>query len=273
MPVRPHNDQVELSQRPTMTPDSRSTRPRKTCPSCGHRLSPLGVECPVCGLNLGGHVLPRPLLFQASAFQASTTAPQNASTPAPTAIAPHLVHQGIVSPALGRVAPVTMEEPDLSQGKPGQALRLPLSEALQSEAEVTDSSFWSLVKLEISEAATLFILNALLAMVVSWQLGAPIARCYGELWPYLVSLHLAFSWAMVLVPMVLAGQSLFMVPMGLLLASEQPERRLAFSLFHLFSVLAFPLSFLCMVLTPNHRTLAELLTGQEIFLKPLSRFN
>ncbi len=221
-------------------------------------------------------MLPRPLLFQASAFQASTISPPNAATSTAASIAPHQghqVHQGIVSPALGRVAPVPMEEPNLAPGRPGQALRLPMSEALESEAEGTGSSFWSLVKLEISEAATLFILNALLAMVVSWQLGAPIARCYGELWPYLVSLHLAFSWAMVLVPMVLAGQSLFMVPMGLLLASEQPERRLAFSLFHLFSVLAFPLSFLCMVLTPNHRTLAELLTGQEIFLKPLSRFN
>lgn len=253
-----------------MAPDSRPTRPRKTCPSCGHRLSPLGVECPVCGLNLGGHVLPRPLLFQASAFQASAISPKSAPTSTPATAAPH---QGIVSPALGRVAPVPMEEPDRAPGRPGQALRLPLSEALESEAEVSNSSFWALVKLEISEAATLFLINALLALVVSWQLGAPIARCYGELWPYLVSLHLAFSWAMVLVPMVLTGQSLFMVPMGLLLASEQPERRLAFSLFHLFSVLAFPLSFLCMVLTPNHRTLAELLTGQEIFLKPLSRLS
>ncbi|MBL0312248.1 MAG: hypothetical protein IPP78_05920 [Holophagaceae bacterium] len=186
----------------------------------------------------------------------------------PVATAPH---QGIVSPALGRVAPVPMAEPDLGQVRTEQALRVPVSEALESETEITDSSFWSLVKLEIFEAATLFVTNAILALVVSWQLGAPVARCYGELWPYLVSLHLAFSWVMVLVPMVLAGQSLFMVPMGLLLASEQPERRLAFSLFHLFSVLAFPLSFLCMVLTPNHRTLAELLTGQEIFLKPLSR--
>jgi hypothetical protein len=163
-----------------------------------------------------------------------------------------------------------MAEPELETGRPGQALRLPASEVLESEAEGTNSSFWSLVKLEICEAAALCLFNGLLALVVSWQLAAPIARCYGELWPYLLALHLAFSWVMVLVPMVLAGQSLFMVPMGLLLASEQPERRLAFSLFHLFSVLAFPLSFLCMVLTPNHRTLAELLTGQEIFLKPLS---
>lgn len=148
-----------------------------------------------------------------------------------------------------------------------------MSEAPAAEAQVADSSFWSLVKLESLEAGTLLVANALLAVVVSWQLGAPPARCYGELWPYLLSLHLAYSWVMVMVPMVLAGQSLFMAPMGLLLASEQPERRLAFSLFHLFSVMAFPLSFLCMVLTPNHRTLAELLTGQEIFLKPLSHFD
>lgn len=251
-----------------MPPDTRSVRPRKTCPSCGHRLSPLGVECPVCGLNLGGQQLPRPLLFQASVFQPSPIPPKNALSSAPATPAPH---QGIVSPALGRVAPVPVEEPGLAPGRPGQALRLPFSEALESEAEVTDSSFWALVKLEISEAATLCVINGLLALLASWQLGAPIARCYGELWPFLVSLHLAVSWVMVLVPMVLTGQSLFMVPMGLLLASEQPERRLAFSLFHLFSVVAFPLSFLCMVLTPNHRTLAELLTGQEIFLKPLSR--
>lgn len=253
-----------------MAQDSRHDRPRKTCPSCGHRLSQLGVECPVCGLNLGGHSLPRPLLFQASALQAHAPAAIHgaaASSQATLAV----THQAIVSPALGRVAPVMMEESALEPARSEQALRVPVSETLESEAEITGSSFWSLVKLEILEATTLLIANSVLALLVSWQLGAPMARCYGELWPYLLSLHLAFSWVMVLVPMVLAGQSLFMVPMGLLLASEQPERRLAFSLFHLMSVLAFPLSFLCMVLTPNHRTLAELLTGQEIFLKPLSR--
>ena len=253
-----------------MTPDLRSTRSHKTCPSCGHRLSPLGVECPVCGLNLGGQLLPRPLLFQASAFQIPVDFPKNAHAQAPAVVAPL---QGIVSPALGRVAPVPMEEPDPAPRRPGHALRLPTSDTLEAEAEVTDSSFWSLVKLESGEAVMLAMANTLLALVVSWQLGAPMARCYRELWPYLMSLNLAYSWVVVLVPMVLTGQSLFMVPMGLLLASEQPERRLAFSLFHLFSVLAFPLSFLCMVLTSNHRTFAELLTGQEIFLKPLSRMD
>ncbi len=217
-----------------------------------------------------GQPLPRPLLFQASALQAKAP-PANHGASTTSEPVPGVPHQAIVSPALGRVAPVMMEEPARELVGSEQALRVPVSETLESEAEIMGSSFWSLVKLEILEAVTLLVANAVLALLVSWQLGAPIARCYGELWPYLVSLHLAFSWVMVLVPMVLAGQSLFMVPMGLLLASEQPERRLAFSLFHLLSVLAFPLSFLCMVLTPNHRTLAELLTGQEIFLKPLSR--
>lgn len=218
-------------------------------------------------------MLPRPLLFQASVFQTLISSHRSASTAVTVAKVPNQGHQGIVSPALGRVAPVSMEAPDIAPERSEQALRIPQSEVLEHGTEIEGSSFWSLVKLEILEAGALLITNALLALVVGWQLGAPIARCYGELWPYLVSLHLAFSWVMVLVPMVLAGQSLFMVPMGLLLASEQPERRLAFSLFHLFSVLAFPLSFLCMVLTPNHRTLAELLTGQEIFPKPLSRFD
>jgi hypothetical protein len=46
---------------------------------------------------------------------------------------------------------------------------------------------------------------------------------------------------------------------------------MAFSLLHLFSVLCFPLSFLCMVLTRNHRTLAELLSGLEILQLPPTR--
>ena len=171
------------------------TLPRKICPSCGHRLSPLGVECPVCGLALGGRALPRPLLFQASAFS-----PKRAAPPM-TASAPPL--QGIVSPALGRVSPVAMEEAPPLPASSMHALRLPLSETLESGAEVTDSSFWSLVKLELSEAATLVLLNGLLAQVVSWQVGASISRCYGELWPYLVGLHLALSWAALLIPVYL----------------------------------------------------------------------
>ena len=237
---------------------------RKSCPSCGHRLSPLAVECPVCGLSLGARAMQRPLLFQASAFAPHS---QSKGSSEPLNTPPN---HGIVSPALGRVSPIPVEDP-LPPPEGGSAsLRLPPSERLSTHAEVLDSSFWSLVKLEASEAAILLAFNGFLSLLASWQVGTSIPRCYGELWPYLLSVHLALSWAVVLIPMVLTGQSIRMVPMGLVLASEQPERRLAFSLFHLVSVLAFPLSFLCMVLTPNHRTLAELLTGQEILLKPLS---
>lgn len=247
--------------------------PRKACPSCGHRLSPLAVECPVCGLNLGGRTLVRPLLFQASAFTRKNSAPETPS--ASVAFSSGPLH-GIVSPALGRVSPIPMHGPSES-GHPsssaGLALKLPASEALQLESEVTDSSFWALVKLEAGEAGILAVFNLVLALVICWQLHLPVSRCYSELWPFLLPLHAALSWAFMLTPMVLTGQSVLMVPLGLLLVAEQPERRLAFSLFHLLSVAAFPLSLFCMILTPNHRTLAELLTGQEILLKPLSRFS
>ena len=77
-------------------------------------------------------------------------------------------------------------------------------------------------------------------------------------------MHFVLSWAALMVPLALTGQSPMMGRFGLQLGANQPERRLAFSLFHLLSVTVFPLSFICMVLTRNHRTLAELLTGQEI---------
>jgi len=38
----------------------------------------------------------------------------------------------------------------------------------------------------------------------------------------------------------------------------------------MLSVACFPLSFLCMVLSPRHQTLAELLSGQELLSRPLS---
>jgi hypothetical protein len=71
-----------------------------------------------------------------------------------------------------------------------------------------------------------------------------------------------------MVPLVLVGQSPMMGIQGLLLDTDLPERRMSFSLLHLVSVLCFPVSFLCMVLTPNHRTLAELLSGLEILQLP-----
>jgi hypothetical protein len=74
-----------------------------------------------------------------------------------------------------------------------------------------------------------------------------------------------------MVPLVLVGQSPMMGMERLLLDTDLPERRMSFSLLHLVSALGFPVSFLCMVLTPNHRTLAELLSGLEILQLPSRR--
>jgi hypothetical protein len=234
---------------------------RGACPSCQHRLSPLAVECPVCGLSLAQRPLPRPLLFQASAITGGEGA---AGAP-----------QAIATPALGRVAPVPVAElePVAARVDGGSLRTLPREpqELRQEEDEASPSSFWPLAQLESGEAMILVGTNLLLVLVAALQLGAGPLRVYGQLWPYLLPLHLALSWVVVMVPLVLVGQSPLMALLGLTLASPQPERRMAFSLFHLLSVCLFPLSFLCMVLTPNHRTLAELLTGQEILFRPLTR--
>lgn len=216
----------------------------------------------MCGLSLAQRPLPGPLLFQASAIVGG-----EAGAGRPLAIA---------TPALGRVAPVAVAELEPAEPTPGGGLLRSLPrEAVDLRAEAEDaseaSSFWPLARLECGEALLLVLANGLLAVVATLQLGAGPGRAYGQLWPFLVPLHLAFSWLLVMVPLVLLGQSPLMAIMGLNLASPQPERRMAFSLFHLLSVGLFPLSFLCMVLTPNHRTLAELLTGQEILFRPLTR--
>jgi len=125
--------------------------------------------------------------------------------------------------------------------------------------------------MEVAELLILAAINGLFSLLAAALCGASLGRVYGELWPFLVPVHLGISWAFVMVPMALTGQSPMMGSQGLLLDSGLPERRLAFSVFHLISVVFFPLSFLCMVLTPNHRTLAELLTGQEILARPLPR--
>lgn len=234
---------------------------RRLCPSCQHRLSPLAVECPVCGLSLAQRPLPGPLLFQASAIAGGEA---GAGRP-----------QAIATPALGRVAPVSVAGMEPAEPRPeGGLLRtLPKEESglRLEDAETEASSFWPLARLESGEALLLTLANGLLAVVATLQLGAGPGRVYTQLWPFMVPLHLAFSWVLVMVPLVLLGQSPLMAVMGLSLVSPQPERRIAFSLFHLLSVGLFPLSFLCMVLTPNHRTLAELLTGQEILFRPLMR--
>ncbi len=227
---------------------------RRLCPSCQARLSPFAAECPECGLGFERRELPRPLLFQVSAGERS---------------AGRVSPQAIRAPALGRVAPVALD-PLLAPAATAEALPLPPPSPAVEEA-TPESSFWPLVRLESLEALLLLGLNGILALAAARQLGLALGAAYGGLWAFLVPLHLGLSWCLMLVPLVLSGQSPLMSRFGFQLASEQPERRLAFSLFHLLSVGLFPLSFLCMVLTPNHRTLAELMTGQEILFRPWSR--
>ncbi len=228
---------------------------RNQCPSCHSRLSPFALECSVCGLSLTRQALPRPLLFQASALQHS----------APTEVR----KVALSSPALGRVTPILIPEPPPREASPS-ALPLPPAPQLQNP-ESLETSFWPLVRMEFAELLILAVLNGLFCLLAAALCRAPLGRLYGELWPFLVPVHLGISWAFIMVPMALTGQSPMMGSQGLLLDTGQPEQRLTFSIFHLLSVALFPVSFLCLVLTPNHRTLAELLTGQEILARPLPR--
>lgn len=150
------------------------------------------------------------------------------------------------------------------------ALEDPPSAAVETPPS-SNASFLLLAKVEALEALLLACLNGFLLLVVWISAQAPLDRVYGSLWHLLLVLHLAISWMVFLVPITLTGQSPLMGRHGLLLDTDQPERRLSFSLFHFLAVVLFPLSFLCMVLTSGHRTLAELLTGQELLLKSQSR--
>jgi hypothetical protein len=227
---------------------------RRLCPSCQARLSPYAPECLECGLGFERRELPRPLLFQVSARE------RHEGRPSP---------QAIRAPALGRVAPVALDPPPAPEPAP-EALPLPPPSPEVEDASPA-SSFWPLVRLESLEALLVLALNGLLAVLATRQLGLALGIAYSHLWAFLLPVHFGLSWCLMLVPLVLSGQSPLMARLGFQLASEQPERRLAFSLFHLLSVALFPLSFFCMVLTPNHRTLAELMTGQEILFRPWSR--
>jgi hypothetical protein len=214
----------------------------------------------VCGLGLVRHALPRPLLFQASALQAKPVQ--------------EFAKTAISAPALGRVAPVAVPELEgLPQTAPILEPKETFSSTLVSDPipEPAEESFWPLVRLEVTEAALLLGINGFLALLISWLVGASIYHVYDELWHFLLPVHLAISWTFEMVPITLAGQSPYMGRLGLLLDSAQPERRIAFSLFHFISVTLFPISLLCMILTPYHRTLAELLTGQEILMRPQPR--
>ena len=232
---------------------------RTHCPSCHQRITPLVLECPQCGLSLARQPLPRPLLFQASALKHGGAAREERHT--------------LSTPALGRVEPLTILErvpPDdagLDYQEAGLATEVP---APGADLELTDS-FWPVVKMEAMECLALLILNGALALVACWMAGAAPSVVYPALWPYLLPVHAAVSWAYLMVPLVLVGQSPMMGMERLLLDTDLPERRMSFSLLHLVSAACFPVSFLCMVLTPNHRTLAELLSGLEILQLPSRR--
>lgn len=228
----------------------------RACPSCRHKLSPFVLECPVCGLTLERQALPRPLLFQASALHSRSAGPSRRP-------------QALSAPALGRVAPVLpVEVPAVRDLSPVEPLPLPEpAEALQADEASEEGftvSFWPLARLELAEGLILAGLNALLALLACLLARLGPGRLYGELWPLLVPVHAAVSWAFFMVPVALAGQTLLMARWGWLVEAPHPERRLAFSLFHLVSVVLFPVSFACLLLSREHRTLAELLSGQEL---------
>lgn len=234
---------------------------RRTCPSCQTRLSPLAAECPECGLALAPPQQGRPLLFRASALaQASFEAPPRALT----------------APALGRVAPVAVEvTPDELQRPVGEPPARPEWSAPEPPPalghEALGASFWPLVKVEAAEALLLLLVQGFALLLPAWVLGLSPARLVAGAWPLVLPYLFVTSWALFMAPLVLTGQSPFMGPFGVTLPENAPDRRMTFSLVHLLSVLCFPLSFLCMVLSPRHQTLAELLSGQELLTRPTTR--
>jgi hypothetical protein len=209
-------------------------------------------------MKLSRQPLKRPLLFQVSKGVEPTLHRAQKS-------------KSITAPALGRVAPVDVREdntfPKISvQIDPGfyeddDTSSTETPDSAQAEGQ---SIFWRLALMEFQEAAVLLLLNWGVAYVVNWQLKSTFQQTYADFWSFLASLHFLISWAYFMLPIVLTGSSVVMLRKGFGIADIQPEKRISFSLFMLVSVTLFPLSFLCMILTPAHTTLAELLTGQEI---------
>jgi hypothetical protein len=197
------------------------------------------------------------MLFQASALAQVTFEP-----PART----------LLAPALGRVAPVAVEVSPEELERPGthEAPPVPVTKSVLAGEEPA-ASFWPLVKVEASEALVLALLQCLALLLPAWVLGVSPSRLFEGAWPLVLPYLGAVSWAFFMGPLVLAGQSPMMGFFGVTLPENTPERRMAFSLVHLLSVLCFPLSFLCMVLGPRHQTLGELLSGQELLSRPVSR--
>ena len=230
---------------------------RRTCPSCQTRLSPLAAECPECGLALAPPRQSRPLLFQASALAQVSFEPPSRS---------------LTAPALGRVAAVAVEVSLDELERPGPIGPLPAPVALPTlDAEEPAASFWPLVKVEATEALLLALVQALALALPALVLGISPARLFLGAWPLLFPYLFATSWILFMAPLVLTGQSPMMGFFGVTLPENTPERRMTFSLVHLLSVTCFPLSFFCMVVSPRHQTLAELLSGQELLSRPVSR--
>lgn len=232
---------------------------RRTCPSCQTRLSALAAECPECGLTLAPPRQGRPMLFQASALA-------HVPLESPT--------RALTAPALGRVAAVAVEVAAEELERPG-AEPSPPAPGIHGHAALgfqePVSSFWPLVKVEATEALLLLLVQGLALALPSWVLGVSPSRLLTGAWPLVVPYLLAASWILFMAPLALTGQSPLMAAFGVTLPENSPERRMAFSLVHLLSVLCFPLSFLCMVLGPRHRTLGELLSGQELLARPTGR--
>jgi hypothetical protein len=235
----------------------------RTCPSCQSRLSPLAVECTECGLSLTQARQGRRLLFQATAL---------AKAPGPTP------SRALTAPALGRIAPIAVEvSPEELQPTEGPAAFAPPAPPPSGEVEAVGgeagTSFWPLVKVEVGEAALLLGIQALALALPAALLGVSPTRLLLGAWAFVVPYLVVVSWLFFLAPLTLTGQSPLMRVFGVTLPEPSPDRRVAFSLLHLVSVMAFPLSFLCMVLSRRHQTLAEFLSGQELMAlsKPRAR--
>ncbi|HJV90420.1 MAG TPA: hypothetical protein VJ623_08960 [Holophagaceae bacterium] len=228
-------------------------------------MSPLAVECPVCGLALTARAPLRPFLFQASGLQGRPLEEAPVSRPA------------LRAPALGRVASVQVE------ADPADLARL----APESPAGPADDpaptprpalgtaapglTLWPLVALEAAEALLLALLTLGALALVAAQLGTTLGHLVTRAWLLVIPFILVLCWTTLMVPLVLASQSPLMPFLGLVVAEDQLLRRLNYSLLHLVSVACFPLSFLCLVLSPRHQSLGELLSGVEIIAQPVAR--
>lgn len=225
------------------------------CPSCRHKLSPLTTECPVCGIPLSREPLKRPLLFQIS--KATEKFLQKPKKPVASDKPTQVIRPEInIDPAKSNM------ENNIAVG--GNKSSGVATKADQLFKMGTQSTFWRLARMEFLEAIFLLAINVLIVLVVCWQLKLSLNEAYSDFWSFLLPLHFLISWAFLMLPILLSGSSVAMLIVGFGIADSQPEKRLSFSLFMLLSVALVPLSFLCMVLTPAHTTMAELLTGQEI---------